>query len=247
MIAYHLWDQCLRPHVPRWKSSTHSVKERLAPLPVCQYKSKMKVAGVCWQVWKDSGITARGHYCLQGGHNGRGDPCETLHLWKRWRGQYTLFFCVQLIPRIRSGDSALCLCIHKSTTSAAMHLCAAAYRFSFCLSTMPWCLFVCEFTPAFIFLLGTVRTKWTTYHTKAKSWQRLFHIAKRLHNMILSVLCTHPHAHTKLGCRWREAPHVHTPYSHCLFPAYSNTLWACADRRCTHMHTLSGDTNPLQL
>lgn len=75
--------------------------------------------------------------------------------WERWpvwdltslekmeRTVHSVFY-IQLIPRIRSGDSALCLCIHKHTMSAAMHLCASAYHFSFCLSTMPWCLFVCE-------------------------------------------------------------------------------------------------------
>lgn len=100
------------------------------------------------------------------------------------------------------------------------------------------------FTPAFVFLLSCVCTKWTTYHTKAKSWRRLFHMSKRLHNVILSALCTHPRTH-KLGCRWREVPHVHTPYSHCLSRAYSNTLWACADRQIqTYTSTHSPMTAP---
>lgn len=64
--------------------------ERLTPVPWCRYAGKMKVAGFVGKCERTAEITARGHYCLQGGHNGRGDPCETSHPWKSWRGQHTL-------------------------------------------------------------------------------------------------------------------------------------------------------------
>lgn len=40
-------------------------------------------------------------------------------------------------------------------------------------------------------------------------------------------------AHTKLLAD-RDVSHVHTPYSHCLFPAYSNTLSMCRPTVQTH-------------
>lgn len=39
-----------------------------------------------------------------------------------------------------------------------------------------------------------------------------------------------------------SATHAHTPYSHCLFSAYSNMLWAYAD--CAHTHFCTDTVSP---
>lgn len=133
---------------------------------------------VWWQVWKD-----------RGSHQGDIIACKVVSV-----GEVT-----HVRPHISGKhveDRAL-ICTTNSQTSLAAHACfTAVYYFLevyYCTkSWTPLCL--CVFTPAIIFLLSAVCTKWTN-HTKAKSWQRLFYIAKRLHNLILNVLCTHPCSH----------------------------------------------------
>jgi len=232
MVACRLSDQWLKSHVSCWKSSTHSVREHLALQPVCQYVSKRRVA---WSVGK----------CERTAGSQRGDIIA--------RRVLSIGEVTHARPRISAkvAEDWTLLCTANFQALVTVHTCLCMRLHTNSLQfPKPWwfvCLPACLFTPAVIFLLSAVCTKWTTNHTKAKGWQRLSRMAKRLHNQILSVLCTHLCTH-KLGCRWKEAQHVHTPYSHCLFSAYSNTLWACADRRCTRRCTCthSPGTPPLQ-
>lgn len=127
--------------------------------------------------------------------------------------------------------------------------------FPFCLfTTVSQCVCPCECTAAFILPLRTIRTKWTTYHTKAKSWQSLFFsfflffcIAKRLHNMIECAVYTSAHIHTNFvadGGRCHTCTHHTLTVSFLLSQTHFEPVQTDGARTDVHMHALSGDTTP---
>lgn len=133
--------------------------------------------------------------------------------------------------------SALCFHIHMCTTCADVCIGMRLHTISF-LFVYYAVMFACVWVaPAFFFVLSTVCTKWTTYHTKAKSWRRLFHMAKRLHNMILSVLCTHPHTHKTWLQMEGGATRAHTILSLSLPCLLKHTLSMCRPTAQTQTYT----------
>lgn len=170
-----------------------------------------------------AGSQQGGHYCLQGDHNVRGDPCNTSSLEKIARTVHSSY--VPQIPRFQ-----LCVqCLH-SVSRCSFD--GELFSFSFFNVCMTYTYRVHMFIPACVFLFST---KWTTFRQKKRA-DKDFFMSKRLHNVILSALCTRSCTH-KLGCRWREVPYMHMPYSHCLPPAYSNILWAYVDWQYKYRHT----------
>ncbi len=72
-------------------------------------------------------------------------------------------------------------------------------------------------------------------------------MAKRLHNMILSMLCTHPHTHTNLvadGGRHHTCTHHTLTVSPLLTQTHFEHVQTDGADTDVHMHTLSGDTPP---
>lgn len=106
-----------------------------------------------------------------------------------------------LIPQISTLQPVFlhCLCIHMHTMRADVHICVPIYD---ALSVYYAIIFVCPCVCVYysLHLSSQQRVHKMNHlpHTKAKSWQSVFHIAKRLHNMIFSVLRTHQHTQTCL-------------------------------------------------
>lgn len=104
--------------------------------------------------------------------------------WKRWPvwDLTSLGKMERTVPSINhkfpASACVFALCFHiHMCTCADVCICVRPHTISFLFvyyAVMFVCLRVCEFTPAFFFVLSTVCTKWTTYHTKAKELTEAF-------------------------------------------------------------------------
>lgn len=112
----------------------------------------------------------------------------------------------------------LCLCV--SALHSVFRDVNDCIRFLFCVLFYYAVIFVCPFLQVYsatrLSSRHCVRRMNHLPHESEELREAFWYsVASRLHNAILTALCTHLCTH-KLGYRWREAPHMHTPYSHCL-------------------------------
>jgi len=179
-------------------------------------------------VWKDSRITARGHHCLQGGHNGRGDPCETSHLWKRWGGLLCGCGCVWVCVGV-CAEAYFCIGLH-TIIAPFVYDAIIVVVLSACASSLLPSSFLSARLAQDVNHLPHCRKELT----EAPSWGYKM--------TSYDSLCTHPHTNKQTWLRMEGgAHHTLTVSSLLLTQTHFEHVPTDSADGDVGMHTLSGD------